>query len=136
MRELKTFIMNMKYYREQNGWSQEQLAERINVSRPVITRLETGVQEPALSYLLSLSNAFNISIDELIGRKQQTNDYLFEVYGDYCEEPSLPQVIDYLIKNPKMLSCLQQLLLAKPKDRKLIEEMLITVIEKTKKLSE
>ncbi|KKI89734.1 hypothetical protein WQ54_25660 [Bacillus sp. SA1-12] len=79
------------------------VAERLNVSRPVITRLETGVQEPALSYLLSLSKAFNISIDELIGRKPQTNDYLFEVFGDYSEEPSLPHVIDYLIKNPKMI---------------------------------
>lgn len=56
MNELETLKMNIKFYRNQFGWSQ--LAERMNVSRPVITRLETGEQAPELSYLISLSNAY------------------------------------------------------------------------------
>lgn len=136
MRELEKFKMNMKYYRELKGWSQEQLGERISVSRPVITRLETGEQEPDLSYLLSLSDAFDVSIDHLIGRDQQTNELLFEVYSKYNAESSLSQFIDYLIKHPKIASSLQQLLLIKTKDRKLIEDMLITIVEKSTKLSE
>ncbi|WP_412059731.1 helix-turn-helix domain-containing protein [Metabacillus idriensis] len=50
----------------------EQLAERMNVSRPVITRLETGEQAPELSYLISLSNTFNVSIDHLLGRIEKS----------------------------------------------------------------
>jgi transcriptional regulator with XRE-family HTH domain len=136
MRELEKFKMNIKYYREHHGWSQEQLAAKITVSRPVITRLETGEQVPDLSYLLSLSHAFNVSIDHLIGRDQQTNEFLYEVYGKYDADNSLPQIIDYLIKHPKIATSLQQLLLVKTKDRKLIEEMLITIIEKSTKMSE
>jgi transcriptional regulator with XRE-family HTH domain len=134
MRELEIFKMNMKYYRDLNSWSQEQLAEKISVSRPVITRLETGEQEPDLSYLLSISDAFDVSIAHLIGRDQQTNELLYEVYGKYDGENSLSQMIDYIIKHPKIASGLQQLLLVKTKDRKLIEDMLITIIEKSTKM--
>ncbi|PMC37390.1 hypothetical protein CJ195_11575 [Bacillus sp. UMB0899] len=136
MRELDVFQMNLKFYRELNGWSQEQLAEKINVSRPVITRLETGEQTPDLSYLLSLSNAFHVSIDHLIGRDQQTNDYLFEVYGKYEADGSVSQVADYLIKNPKMVQGLHQLLDVKTKHRKFIEDTIIRVIENSSKISE
>ncbi len=136
MRELEKFQMNLKFYREQNGWSQEQLAERINVSRPVITRLETGEQAPDLSYLLSLSHAFHVSIDHLIGRDEQTNEYLYEVYGKYQADNSVSQVIDYLIKNPKMTHSLHQLLQVKTKHRKLIEDTLIKVIENSTRISE
>jgi len=136
MRELEKFQMNLKFYREQNGWSQEQLAEKINVSRPVITRLETGEQEPDLSYLLALSEAFHVSIDHLIGRDEQTNDYLYEVYGKYQADGSVSQVVDYLIKNPKMTQSLQQLLQVKTKHRKLIEDTIIRVVENSSRISE
>lgn len=136
MKELEKFQMNLKFYREQNGWSQEQLAEKINVSRPVITRLETGEQAPDLSYLLSLSDAFGVSIDHLIGRDQQTNDYLYEVYGKYQADGSVSQVVDYLIKNPKMTNSLYQLLQVKTKHRKLIEDTIIRVVENSSRISE
>ncbi|MBM7605360.1 transcriptional regulator with XRE-family HTH domain [Metabacillus crassostreae] len=136
MREVEKFQMNLKYYREKNGWSQQQLAEIINVSRPVITRLETGEQVPDLTYLLSLSNALHVSIDHLIGRDHQTNELLYEVDGRYHTEQQLSHIIDYLIKQPKMVTILNQLLLVKTKDRKIIEEMLMTIIEKSIKISE
>ncbi|WP_233499311.1 helix-turn-helix domain-containing protein [Bacillus weihaiensis] len=136
MKELERFQMNMKYYREKNNWSQERLADLLNVSRSVITRLESGEQEPDLSYLLSLSEVFQVSIGHLIGKDNQTNQYLYEVYGKYETEESFLHIIDYLVKQPKMASMLQQLLLAKTKDRKLIEDILVSVVEKATKISE
>lgn len=135
MGELLKFKMNMRFYREQNQWSQEQLAEKIRVSRPVITRLETGEQEPTLSYLLSLSDVYGVSIDHLIGKDLKAEGYLYEVLGKYEFEVALSPIIDYLIKHPKLSSSLEQLAEAKVKDRKLIEDILITVIEKSTKLS-
>ncbi|XQY93963.1 helix-turn-helix domain-containing protein [Metabacillus sp. HB246100] len=133
MKELERFQMNMKYYREKNNWSQERLADLLNVSRSVITRLESGEQEPDLSYLLSLSEVFQVSIGHLIGKDNQTNQYLYEVYGKYETEESFLHIIDYLVKQPKMASMLQQLLLAKTKDRKLIEDILVSVVEKQRR---
>ncbi|MFC0272331.1 helix-turn-helix domain-containing protein [Metabacillus herbersteinensis] len=136
MRELEIFKMNIKFYRERNGWSQEQLAERLTVSRPVITRLESGEQEPDLTYLISLSNEFNVSIDHLLGRDKVTSDLLYEVYGKYDTESNLSQIIDYLVKQPKILVSFDKLLEVKSKNRKHIEDMIVSVIDSSTKLTE
>jgi transcriptional regulator with XRE-family HTH domain len=136
MRALEKFNMNMKYYRELSGLSQGQLAQKLNVSRSVITRLETGEQEPTLSYLLSLSHVFSVSIDHLIGRDQQANEIIHEGSRTYHVDHSLFHIIDYLMKQPKMAASLQQLLFLKTKKRKFIEQTLITLIENSIKLSD
>lgn len=136
MGELEKFKMNMKFYRERRGWSQAELAEKVSVSRTVITKLETGEQEPDLSYLLALSKLFEVSIDHLIGKDTSTTEILFEVYGEYETKDSLSEVVDHLVKNPKLTTSLHQLLLVKTRDRRLIEEMLVTIIGKTSRLAE
>ena len=136
MGELEKFKMNMRFYRERKGWSQAELAGKISVSRTVITRLETGEQEPDLSYLLALSELFDVSVDHLIGKEIPANEFLFEVYGKYETENSLAAVVDHLVKSPKLTTSLHQLLLVKTRDRRLIEEMLVTIIGKTSRLAE
>ena len=46
--------------------SQEQLAEKCNVSRQAVTKWESGESEPSIAKVRILSTVFNISIDELI----------------------------------------------------------------------
>ena len=40
--------------RESKGWSQDQLAERVGVGRPHISRLEAGAREPTVALLSKL----------------------------------------------------------------------------------
>ena len=54
--------------RRQKGWSQEQLAERIGVSRQAISKWETGDTQPALAQPIALANELDISLDILCGR--------------------------------------------------------------------
>ena len=54
--------------RRQKGWSQEQLAERIGVSRQAISKWETGDSQPALAQLIALADELDISLDVLCGR--------------------------------------------------------------------
>jgi len=53
-------------FRRKNGLSQEQLAERIGVSRQAISKWESGTSTPELEKLLALSKCFNITLDELV----------------------------------------------------------------------
>lgn len=53
-------------FRRKNGLSQEQLAERIGVSRQAISKWESGTSSPELEKLLELSKCFNITLDELV----------------------------------------------------------------------
>ena len=51
--------------RRKNGFSQEQLAEKIGVSRQAISKWESGASTPELENLIAISKCFNITVDEL-----------------------------------------------------------------------
>ena len=57
---------NIADYRKKMGLTQEQLAEKCNVSRQAVTKWESGESEPSIAKVRILSTVFNISIDELI----------------------------------------------------------------------
>ena len=59
----------IKELRETAGLSQEQLAEKIGVSRQAISKWEGGLSTPELDKLKALSECFQISIDELTGNQ-------------------------------------------------------------------
>ena len=57
---------NIAYNRKRIGLTQEQLAEKCNVSRQAVTKWESGESETSIAKVRILSTVFNISIDELI----------------------------------------------------------------------
>lgn len=52
--------------RKRSGLSQEQLAQKLNVSRQAITKWETNKGVPDISNLIAISDEFGLSLDELI----------------------------------------------------------------------
>lgn len=61
------FNENLKYLRKQAGLTQEQLAEKLNVSRQAITKWESGQSLPDIENLKELSFMFSVSMDSLVG---------------------------------------------------------------------
>lgn len=53
-------------YRKKNGLSQEELGEKINVTRQTISNWELGETSPNIEQLKMLSKELNVSIDELL----------------------------------------------------------------------
>lgn len=53
--------------RRKNGLSQEQLAEKIGVSRQAISKWEGGQSTPELDKMKALCECFHLSLDELVG---------------------------------------------------------------------
>ena len=60
-------MLSEKIYslRRKNGLSQEQLAEKIGVSRQAVSKWEGGLSTPELDKLRALSECFQITMDEL-----------------------------------------------------------------------
>ena len=52
--------------RKKSGLSQEQLAEKLGVSRQAISKWEIGVSQPECDKLILISKYFNVSIDYLL----------------------------------------------------------------------
>ena len=64
-------MLSEKIYtlRRKNGLSQEQLAEKIGVSRQAVSKWEGGQSTPELDKLKALSECFQITLDELTGNE-------------------------------------------------------------------
>ena len=52
--------------RRQQGWSQEELANQLDVSRQAVSKWESGASIPDLDKILKLSELFNVSTDYLL----------------------------------------------------------------------
>ncbi|HBN13098.1 MAG TPA: hypothetical protein DD415_05740 [Clostridiales bacterium] len=61
---------NLKLFRTENKLSQAKLANMIGVTQQCVSEWEQYNMEPTLSNLWILSDVFDISIDELVGRKE------------------------------------------------------------------
>ena len=52
------------------GLSQEELAEKLNVSRQAVSKWENGAAQPELSKLVELSRLYGVSVDELLSLEE------------------------------------------------------------------
>lgn len=86
-----TFAEKLRSIRKQAGMSQEQLAEKLGVSRQAVTKWETDAGIPDIENIMAISVLFDISIDELFSnerREKKPTDYLYESIIEYdIDEP-------------------------------------------------
>lgn len=69
-----TFQEKLMALRKQHGWSQEYLGIQIGVSRQTVSKWELGSTTPELDKLIQLSDLFELSLDELVGRENIPSD--------------------------------------------------------------
>lgn len=62
--------------RKSKGWSQEDLAEKLNVSRQAISRWENGTALPDAENLRQLSLLFGVTADYLLNDNYESDDDL------------------------------------------------------------
>ena len=80
------FAARLKVYRTNAKLSQEQLAEKLHVSRQAITKWETGRGLPDMENLISVAKLLDVSIDELIYgevRSELTRGFKYESKIEY-----------------------------------------------------
>ena len=57
----------IKALREARGWTQAELARRINITRNGVNSWEQGLSMPSPACLVDLSKVFSVSTDYLLG---------------------------------------------------------------------
>ncbi|NDK55495.1 XRE family transcriptional regulator [Pontibacter fetidus] len=57
---------NLRYLRKQAGYTQAQLAEKLDIKRSLVGAYEEGRAEPKLSTLVNIATLFGITLDDLI----------------------------------------------------------------------
>ena len=104
---------NLKKIRKDNDLSQEQLAEKLNVSRQSVSKWESGQSYPEMDKVIQICNLFNLNINELINEnisevnevkesQNRTNKYISSFF-DY-----ITKVVDMFssMKFGQIIKCL------------------------------
>ena len=61
----------LKELRAERGWSQQQLAERLEVSRQSVNAIETGRYDPSLPLAFRIAELFGRAIEEVFASPSQ-----------------------------------------------------------------
>ncbi len=63
--QLAAFGANLKQYRLRKGWTLDELARRSGLSKPFLSRLESGDRQASIAAVLTLSEVFGLSMAEM-----------------------------------------------------------------------
>lgn len=58
----------LKVLRAERDWSQQQLADRLGVSRQSVNAIETGKYDPSLPLAFKIADVFAMTIEEIFER--------------------------------------------------------------------
>ena len=108
------FAEKLKELRKQKGISQEQLAEKIYVSRQAITKWESGNGLPDIENLIAISSLFNESLDSLLSEEKSLvskHEFLYESRTEY--DLDSPKKIDLRVGTA------HEVIIEKTKDEKI-----------------
>lgn len=68
------FGEKLKKERAAQGWSQEELAEKLFVSRQSVSKWENGQNYPNIETIIKLSDLFGVTVDELLRSDEELKE--------------------------------------------------------------
>lgn len=69
------FSIRLKEIRLSRGFTQEYIAQLIDISRPTYSNYETGFREPSIQVICRIADIFDINTDWLFGRTDIKEPY-------------------------------------------------------------
>jgi len=83
------FQKRLKYLRTNKGFSQQNMADFLGISRQGYGKYEDGKSEPDHNTLIKLSNYFNVTTDYLLGKSDNPDLTEEEAFDAFRNDPSL-----------------------------------------------
>ncbi len=89
--------LRIKELRTKMGWSQKDLAIKINKSVSAISSYELGVQQPPLDVVLSLAAALGVTVDYLTNFDKKKT---YSVEGLSLKQQKIVELVFQELRNP------------------------------------
>lgn len=86
----------IKFFRENIGLTQKQLADIIGVTAVTITRYEQNKREPDINTLLKISSALNVGLLDIIQETSNNNSSDLEKFNKLIETTSIYEALEIL----------------------------------------
>ena len=68
---MKTIGQNIRTLRQQKGWSQSEVAQRLHISIPAVSKIENGNTDVNFSRLQQIAEIFGIRTHEIISKSDE-----------------------------------------------------------------
>ena len=121
----------LKKLRENCGYTQQQVADALNIERSTYTYYETGKTTPDINTIVKLAKVFNVSFIDIFEQEEREQTRSFNDYSLYSKDDLRNVVHIYeLSKMEKVLISLYRLL---PSDQQ--KSFINDLKEKTKKIN-
>jgi transcriptional regulator with XRE-family HTH domain len=90
--------------RKQSAWSQEELAEKMNISRQSVSKWESANSIPDLNRIIKLADIFDVTTDFLLKDEYETFDCVTDSKEPSATQITLEQALKYVEDKMKMSS--------------------------------
>ena len=88
------FPEKLQLIRKSKGLTQDDLAEKLNVSRQAVAKWESGQGYPDIANLINISNLFNVTVDYLVKDSDCSQQAAGGEYGD----KEIEEMIDFRLE--------------------------------------
>jgi putative transcriptional regulator len=61
----KELVNKIKVYRAMNDWTQEELADRVGVTRKTINTIENGIFMPSVYLAIKIAQTFGVRVEDV-----------------------------------------------------------------------
>lgn len=114
--------------REQSGLTQQQLADKLGISRSAVGMYEKGEREPNFETLELIAGTFNVDMNYLLGKKPTT-----EIIPDsYYLNEDTKKIAQEIYENKELSLLFDAARTAKPEDLETVHTMLTALKRKEK----
>ena len=94
--DMSDFAINLKIFRKNKKYSQEQLAQKLNYGYTAIANYESGRNEPSIDDLMKLARVLNVTLDELVGLELTTQENEFLSSFKKLNEENQNRILDLM----------------------------------------
>ncbi len=102
---------NIALFRRKAGLSQEELAEKLHLTRQTISKWETGSSTPDIGSVVLLCKQLDVSVDELLGMtprapvQKEKTDWLYPFFYAFLLVMFITGAAMYLMNNWTLAMC-------------------------------
>lgn len=75
--------MNLKELRKAHRYTQEEVAEKISVSRQAVAKWENGETVPDINNCIALAELYGVTLDDLVNHSKQKNGIGIQPEGEH-----------------------------------------------------
>jgi transcriptional regulator with XRE-family HTH domain len=106
---MKQLGKNIKHLRQQQGWNQEQVAEKLGISIPSYSKMETGITDINISRLNQLATIFKVGLLKILTDPLATSIHIFEDELRACEAKLIASEKEIMMLQRKIIALLEEL---------------------------